>query len=87
MRMRTSLWFLASSFAVTAAACSSGSGEATETVKADLDTVAAPTAAADADGVGSQPASVIIEDPMANHSKILLFMLLLLTTYWFDCGG
>jgi phospholipase C len=45
MRMRTSLWFLASSFAVTAAACSSGSGEATETVGADLDTVAtvAPT--------------------------------------------
>ncbi len=44
--------------------------------------------AADADGVGSQPAIVIIEDPMANHSKILLFMLPLLTSYWvWNCGS
>ena len=39
MRMRTSLWFLASSIAVTGAACSSGSGEATDTTASTADSV------------------------------------------------
>jgi phospholipase C len=48
MRMRTSLWFLASSFAVTAAACSSGSGDATEAVGSAIDTTGVTAAQADA---------------------------------------